>query len=61
VFVHHDGVEPTNNRAEHASRPAIPWRKIRFGNRRDAGALAVTRLLTVRRTCQVQQRKRTPL
>jgi transposase len=55
VFVHHDGVEPTNNRAERALRAAVQWRKIMFGNRSEDGELAVARLLTVTRTCQMQQ------
>lgn len=55
VFVHHDGVEPTNNRAERALRCAVQWRKITFGNRSAAGELAVARLLTVTRTCHMQQ------
>ena len=55
VFVHHEGVEPTNNRAERALRAAVQWRKIMFGNRSTDGELAVARLLTVTRTCQMQQ------
>jgi transposase len=55
VFVHHDGVEPTNNRAERALRAAVQWRKIMFGNRSTDGEVAVARLLTVTRTCQMQQ------
>ena len=55
VFVHCDGVEPTNNRAERALRAAVQWRKIMFGNRSDTGEFAVARLLTVTRTCQIQQ------
>jgi transposase len=55
VFVHHDGVEPTNNRAERALRSAVQWRKIMFGNRSTSGELAVARLLTITRTCQMQQ------
>ena len=55
VFVHHDGVEPTNNRAERALRPAVQWRKIMFGTRSAAGELAVARLLTVMSTCQMPQ------
>jgi transposase len=54
VFVHHEGVEPTNNRAERALRPAVQWRKITFGNRSEAGELAVARLLTVTQTCRMQ-------
>jgi transposase len=55
VFVHHAGVEPTNNRAERALRTAVQWRKIMFGNRSEDGEVAVARLLTVTRTCQMQQ------
>ncbi len=55
TFVHEDGVEPTNNLAERALRPAVQWRKIMFGNRSATGELAVARLLTVTRTCQLQQ------
>ena len=55
VFVHHEGVEPTNNRAERALRAAVQWRKIMFGNRSENGERAVARLLTVTRTCQMQQ------
>jgi transposase len=55
VFVHHEGVEPTNNRAERALRAAVQWRKIMFGNRSEDGEVAVARLLTVTRTCQMQQ------
>ena len=55
TFVHEDGVEPTNNAAERALRTAVQWRKIMFGTRRDDGERAVERLLTVTRTCQLQQ------
>lgn len=55
TFVHEEGVEPTNNVAERALRTAVQWRKIMFGNRSAAGELAVARLLTVTRTCQLQQ------
>ena len=55
TFVHEDGVAPTNNAAERALRTAVQWRKIMFGNRSAEGELAVARLLTVTRTCQLQQ------
>jgi transposase len=55
TFVHEEGVEPTNNAAERALRTAVQWRKIMFGNRSAEGELAVARLLTVTRTCQLQQ------
>jgi transposase len=55
TFIHEDGVAPTNNHAERALRTAVQWRKIMFGNRSDNGERAVERLLTVTRTCQLQQ------
>lgn len=55
TFVHEDGVSPTNNSAERALRTAVQWRKIMFGTRSDDGERAVERLLTVVRTCQLQQ------
>lgn len=55
TFVHDEGVEPTNNVAERALRTAVQWRKIMMGTRSDDGELAVARLLTVTRTCQLQQ------
>jgi transposase len=55
TFVYEDGVEPTNNAAERALRTAVQWRKIMFGTRSENGEAAVARLLTVTRTCQLQQ------
>lgn len=55
TFIHEAGVEPTNNSAERALRTAVQWRKIMFGNRSAEGEIAVARLLTVTRTCQLQQ------
>jgi hypothetical protein len=55
TFVHEEGVESTNNAAERALRTAVQWRKIMFGNRSEDGEQAVARLLTVTRTCQLQQ------
>lgn len=55
TFVHEEGVEPTNNSAERALRTAVQWRKIMFGTRSDHGERAVERLLTIVRTCQLQQ------
>lgn len=52
TFAEMDGVEPTNNVAERALRPAVLWRKGSFGTRSDAGARFVERLLTVTATCQ---------
>ena len=55
TFLHEPGVEPTNNAAERALRPAVQWRKIMFGTRSEEGERAVARLLTVTRTCQLRQ------
>ena len=55
TFVHEAGVEPTNNVAERALRTAVQWRKIMFGTRSEDGERAVERLLTVTRTCHVQE------
>ena len=56
TFLEHEGVEPTNNSAERAERPAVQWRKTSFGNRSPEGELAVSRLLTVTQTCRMQKR-----
>lgn len=56
TFLEQEGVEPTNNSAERAQRPAVQWRKISFGNRSAEGELAVSRLLTVTQTCRMQKR-----
>ena len=45
VFVHHEGVEPTNNRAERALRAAVQWRTIMVGNRSDEGEVVAARLV----------------
>ena len=55
TFVYEEGVEPTNNAAERALRTAVQWRKIMFGTRSEQGERAVERLLTIARTCQLQQ------
>src|SRR4029453_14049288 len=55
TFVHEEGVERTNNTAERAPPPAVQWRKIMVGTRSEQGERAVERLLTIVRTCQLQQ------
>jgi transposase len=55
TFVHEEGVAPTNNVSERALRTAVQWRKIMFGTRSDDGERAVERLLTIVRTCQLQE------
>jgi transposase len=56
TFVRVDGVEPTNNVAERALRPAVLWRKGSFGSDSEAGSRFVERLLTVVATCRQQGR-----
>lgn len=56
TFVREDGVEPTNNAAERALRPAVVWRKLCFGSQSEAGARYVERMLTVIATCKQQDR-----
>lgn len=55
TFVYEEGVEPTNNAAERALRTAVQWRKIMLGTRSEQGERAVERLLTITRTCQLQE------
>jgi transposase len=50
------GVEPTNNRAEQAIRPAVLWRKGSFGTQSAGGNAFVARLLSVAATCRQQHR-----
>ena len=52
TFAEMEGVEPTNNAAERALRPAVLWRKGSRGTRSAAGACFVERLLTVSATCR---------
>jgi transposase len=56
TFVAVDGVEPTNNAAERAIRPAVLWRKSSFGTDSQTGARFVERVLTVTATCRQQGR-----
>lgn len=52
-----EGVEPTNNAAERALRPAVLWRKGCFGTQSADGSRFVERVLTVTATCVQQGRK----
>jgi len=56
LFVTVEGVEPTNNAAERAIRPAVLWRRTSFGTQSLAGSQFVARLLTVVTTLRSQQR-----
>jgi transposase len=56
TFVVVAGVEPTNNVAEQALRPAVLWRKGSFGTHSAGGSRFVERMLTVRASCRAQRR-----
>jgi transposase len=56
TFVTVEGVEPTNNAAERALRPAVLWRKGCFGAQSAGGNTFVERILTVSATCHQQDR-----
>ncbi len=55
-FVRVKGVEPTNNVAERALRPAVIWRKRSFGTNSSSGSRFVERILTVVATLKQQGR-----
>ncbi|MGJ3245824.1 MAG: IS66 family transposase [Elainellaceae cyanobacterium] len=56
TFVATEGVEPTNNAAERALRPAVLWRKNSFGSQSAEGSLFVSRMLTVVTSLRAQNR-----
>jgi transposase len=56
VFSEVAGVEPTNNAAERALRPAVIWRKTCFGSQSEGGLRFVERMLTVAATLKQQGR-----
>jgi hypothetical protein len=56
LFVRVVGIEPTNNAAERALRPAVIWRRISLGTQSALGSLFVARMLTVTQTLRAQQR-----
>jgi transposase len=56
TFARVEGVEPTNNAAERAVRPAVLWRRRSFGCHSDAGCRFVERILTAVQTLRQQAR-----
>ena len=56
TFVGVPGLEPTNNAAERALRPAVLWRKGSWGTHSPEGSRFVERMLTVVATLQQQNR-----
>jgi transposase len=55
-FASAEGVEPTNNAAERALRPAVLWRKGSFGSQSALGSRFAERMLSVAATCRQQGR-----
>ena len=54
TFILTPDVEPTNNAAERALRPAVLWRKGSFGTQSDKGQRFVERMLSVATTARQQ-------
>ena len=53
LFLHKNGVTPTNNHAERTLRFAVLWRKRSFGTRGEKGNRFVERILSLRQTCRL--------
>ena len=56
TFARQEGIEPTNNAAERALRPAVIKRKRSFGCHSEGGCRFVERLLSVTQTLRLQRR-----
>lgn len=56
LFVRVAGIEPTNNAAERALRPAVIWRRVSLGTQSELGSQFVARMLTVTQTLRAQRR-----
>ena len=56
TFLEIEGIEPTNNTAERALRPAVIYRKMSFGTQSASGSRYLERILTVSETCCLQNR-----
>jgi len=56
TFTRVEGIEPTNNAAERALRPAVIYRKLSFGTQSAKGSRYLERILTISETCRLQNR-----
>jgi transposase len=61
VFMDHEGVEPTNNRAERALRFGVLWRKRSLGTQSEKGNRWVERILSLRETCRIKAKATFPV
>jgi hypothetical protein len=55
TFVYYENIEPTNNPAERALRPAVILRKVRFSSQSAEGTRFIERMLTVNASLRVQR------
>jgi transposase len=60
VFMDHEGVDPTNNRAERALRFGVLWRKRSLGTQSEKGNRWVERILSLKETCRLQAKQTFP-
>ncbi len=61
VFLEHEGIEPTNNRAERALRFGVIWRKCSLGTQSEKGNRWVERILTLKETCRLKTERTFPI
>jgi transposase len=61
VFLEHEGIEPTNNRAERALRFGVIWRKCSLGTQSEKGNRWVERILTLKETCRLKSERTFPI
>jgi transposase len=61
VFLDHEGLEPTNNRAERALRFGVLWRKRSLGTQSEKGNRWVERILSLKETCRLKAKATFPV
>jgi transposase len=61
VFLDHEGVEPTNNRAERALRFGVLWRRRSLGTQSEKGNRWVERILSFKETCRLKAKTTFPV
>ena len=61
TFLVEEGVAPTNNHAERMLRFAVLWRKRSYGTRSEKGNRWVERILSLRQTCRLRNKKTYPV
>jgi len=61
LFLDHQGVEPTNNRAERALRFGVLWRKRSLGTQSKKGNRWVERILSLKETCRLKAKATFPV